>query len=79
MLKRAESHRCEANTLAKPACSFSKFIKSPQGNFLENCLQNLDGVTDFSQEKFEKQLNMLIIQSDIEKYHCLHTEGAVAS
>ena len=42
VLKRAESHRCEVNILG----TFAK------GLILENCLQNMNGVTDF---KFESR------------------------
>ena len=49
VLKRAESHRCEVNTLGTFACNFQGFSK---GLILENCPQNLNGVTDFSQENF---------------------------
>ena len=47
VLKPAESHRCEVNRLGTFAGNFSTFFK---GLILENCLQNLYGVTDFSQE-----------------------------
>ena len=53
MLKRAESHRCEVNTLGIFACNFSTFFLGfSKGFILENRLQNLNGVTDFSQENF---------------------------
>ena len=45
MPKRAESHRCEVNTLGILACSFSLFCKVSQ-----NGLQNLNSVTYFSQK-----------------------------
>ena len=51
VLKRSESYRCEANTLRTFACNFSTsswFLKG----ILENCLRNLNGVTNFSQENF---------------------------
>ena len=50
MLKRAESHRCEVNTLWILACNFSTFLRFLKGIMLENRLQNLIGVTDFSQK-----------------------------
>ena len=50
--KRTESHLYEVNTLWKLACNFSTFLRFLEGNFLENRLQNLTEVTDFSQEKF---------------------------
>ena len=52
VLKRAESHRCVRLTqgfLLAILASFSRFFK---GFCLENRLQNLNGVADFSQEKF---------------------------
>ena len=53
VLKHAESHRCEVNTLGVFSCNFSTFFKVSQNGFiLENCLQNLNGVTDFSQKNF---------------------------
>ena len=53
MLKRAEGHRCEVNTLLKVACSFSTFSEvSVRKLFSENHLQNQKENTDFSQEKF---------------------------
>ena len=53
MLKLAESHRCEANTLGISAFDFRTFIKvSSKGFILENRLQNLNGVTEFGQENF---------------------------
>ena len=52
MLKRAESHRCEVNKLGKLACNFNTFFTVNQTEFLENCRQILNGVTDFNQEKF---------------------------
>ena len=79
VLKRAESHRCEVNTLRILACNFSMFfICISKGFILENCLQNLNGVTDFGQ-KISK-----MIEPDsysircIAKYQCLYTQGAVA-
>ena len=55
MSKCAESHRCEANILGTFACNFSTFFKGSQKGFiLENCLQNLNGVTDFRQKNFLK-------------------------
>ena len=51
MLKRAESHRCAVNTFGKLACNFGMFFKvSLKGFILENSLQNLNRVADFSQE-----------------------------
>ena len=52
VLKRAESHRCEVNTLGILACNFSAFFKVSLRNFLENRLQNLNAVTDLSQKNF---------------------------
>ena len=53
VLQRAESPRCEVNTLGKLACNFSTLFKdSPRDFFLENRLQDLNGVTDFSQENY---------------------------
>ena len=54
MLKRAESHRCEVNTLGILAFNFSMFLRFLKGIHIENCLQNLNGVTDFSQVNFRK-------------------------
>ena len=68
MLKRAESRRCEVNTLGILACNSSTFFNvpvrnlflehrlqvSPMNFFLEHRLQNLNGLTDFSQENFQK-------------------------
>ena len=49
MLKRAESHRCEVNTLGTFACNFSMFFSGfSKGLILENRLQKLNEVTDFS-------------------------------
>ena len=48
VLKRTESHRCGVNTQGIFACNFSMFFKVSQRIFLENCLQNLKGVTNFS-------------------------------
>ena len=57
VLKRAESHRCEVNTLGIFAGNFCMFFKVSQvfflffkGFILENRLLNLNGMTDFSQE-----------------------------
>ena len=52
MLKRAESHRCEVNTIGKLACNFSTFLSFLEGIVLESRLQDQNGVTDFSKEKF---------------------------
>ena len=55
VLKRAERHRCEVKTLGTFACNFSTFFRvSQRDSNLENCLQNLNGVTDFSQKNFPK-------------------------
>ena len=50
VVKRAESHRCEVNTLGILACNFSTFSRFLKGFSLENSLQNLNGVTDLSQK-----------------------------
>ena len=51
--KRAENHHSEVNTLWKLMCNFSTFFKvSRREFFLAHLLQNLNGVTDFSQGKF---------------------------
>ena len=50
--KACSSHRCEVNILRKVACNFSTGFKILERNFSENPLQNLNGVTDFSQENF---------------------------
>ena len=53
MLKRAKSHRCEVNTLGTFACNLSMFVKVCQTGFIiENRLQNLNRVTNCSQENF---------------------------
>ena len=52
VLKRAESHRCEVNTLGTFACNFSFFLGFSKGLILENRLQNLNEVTDFSHKNF---------------------------
>ena len=52
VLKRAESQRCEINTLGTFACNHGTFLRFLKGTQLENCLQNLNGVTDFSQKDF---------------------------
>ena len=51
MLKRAESHLCELNTLGILACEdvFQGFSK---GFILGNHLQDLNGETDFNQKNF---------------------------
>ena len=49
VLKCAESHLCEVNTLWKLACNFSTLFKvSRREFFLENRLQNWTRVTDFT-------------------------------
>ena len=50
VLNRAESHRCEVNTLGILACAFS--MVSQRGFILENRSQNLQGATDFREENF---------------------------
>ena len=50
VLKRAESHRCEVNTLGILACNFSTFLRFLEGFVLDNWLQNHNGATDFSQK-----------------------------
>ena len=53
MLKCAESHRCEVNTLRILACNPCTFLKvSQRDSFLETRLQSLNGMTDFSKETF---------------------------
>ena len=47
MLKRAESHRSEANKLGIFACNLACFKGFSKGFMLENCLQNLNRMTDF--------------------------------
>ena len=51
-LKGTESHHCEVNTLGILACNFSTFYGFSKRVILENCSQNLNRMTDFSQEKF---------------------------
>ena len=49
MRKRAESHRCEVNTFEIFACYLSMFFEGfSKVLILENRLQNLNGMTDFS-------------------------------
>ena len=50
MPKRAESLRCEVNTSGK-TCLEYVFQGLSKENFLGNRLQNLNGLTDFSEEK----------------------------
>ena len=52
MLERAKSHHCQVKTFGILACILACFVKVLEGNFLASLLQNLNGVTDFSQEKF---------------------------
>ena len=52
MLKRAESHRCEVNTLGTLLVILAFFLGFSKGLILENRLQNLNEVTDFSQKNF---------------------------
>ena len=55
VINRAESHRCEVSTLGIFACNFSMFCKVFSEVFiLENRLQILNGMTNFSQENFKK-------------------------
>ena len=49
--KRAKSHRCAVDALGKFACNFSTFFKvSHREFFLENRLQNLNGLTDLARK-----------------------------
>ena len=50
VLKRAESHRFEVNTLWRLACNFGTFLRFFEGKLFRNPLQNLKGMTDFNQE-----------------------------
>ena len=53
MLKHAASHHCEVSTLGILAFNLNTFLKvSQRGSFLENWLQNLNGVTNFSKKNF---------------------------
>ena len=61
MLRRAQSHRCAVNTLGILACNFSMCLSFSHRNsmflrflegILENRVQSLNGVIDFSQENF---------------------------
>ena len=53
MLRLAESHRCEANTLGNLVCNFSTFSRFSKGFVLQNRLQNPNGVTDFGQKNIK--------------------------
>ena len=62
VLKRAESHHCEINTLGIFACKFSTFFKGfSKGFILENCLQNLNGVTDFSNSSVSSKFTLFLV------------------
>ena len=50
MLKRSESHCCEVNTLGFLLAILACFLRFSKGFILENRLQNLNGMTDFSQK-----------------------------
>ena len=52
VLKHAESHRYEVNTLGIFACNFNMFFKFLKGVHFRKSLTESDGVTDFSQENF---------------------------
>ena len=54
VLKRAERHRCYANTLGILAFNFSMFLKFSKGFTLKNRVQKLNGMTASSQKKFLK-------------------------
>ena len=50
VLERAESHRCEVHTFGILLLILALFKGFSKGFILENRSQNLNGVTDFSQE-----------------------------
>ena len=53
MLKHAESHRCEVNTLGLGLGFLLLILEGfSKGFILENCLQNLNRVTDFTLKNF---------------------------
>ena len=55
VLKGADSHCCEVNTLRKLACNFSTLFKvSAREFFVENCLPGLNRMTDFGRAGLSK-------------------------
>ena len=70
MLKRTEVSAVKETYQGSSLVILASFLRLPEGNC---CGKFPNGVTDFSQN-----LNMLAIQSNIAKYHCLYTQGAVA-
>ena len=51
LLKRAESHRCEVNTLAKLARNFSTFVKVSPRHFFKSLAES-ERSDRFSEEEF---------------------------
>ena len=49
-----------------------------KGIVLENCLQNLNGVTDFKVGKLLEMIEDVRYSMRYSKYHFLYTQGAVA-
>ena len=80
MLKRAESHRCEVNTLGTFACNFSMIFKVSQS---DSFWQITHGVTDFSQGNFLKRIEYVCYsikycQISLLIYIYIYIQGAVA-
>ena len=54
VLKRAESHRCEVNTLGIFACNFSMFLRFLKGAHFRKSLTESEQSDRFESEKFLK-------------------------
>ena len=78
MLKRTEVIGVRETYQGKLLLILAQFLRFPLRHFSGNPLYSLNGVTDFSEKKFQKYLNMSSIQSDTAKHHCIYTQGAAA-
>ena len=65
--KTCSSHCCNVKILGNVASD----LRMRKELSRENPLQNLNRVTNFSQKKFKKKMNMLAIQTNIAEYDCL--------
>ena len=79
MLKRAESHLCEVNTLTIIACNFTMFLRFLKGVHFRKSITESERNDRFKPGKYLKIIDYASYAAiSIAKYHCLYTQGAVA-
>ena len=78
VLKRAESHRVEANTLGTFACNFSTFFRFLKWTHFRKLPTESEKIDRFEPQKFLKIIEHVNYLTNIAKYRCLHIQGARA-